>query len=245
MGDRGHGRPARCARRGRRLRRALPARVPRGLRSRAAPRRRRVGGSCGHPRAWSIRSGPRTAGSACASRRATPTTCSCARCTGADWRERAGAPRGASAPIHGDGGAALARAAPRRRGSPPPGAASPARPGVADRRARLAAHRARARAPRTRSRRCSRPRQRCRSPRPAWWLRGPCDAAGAGSRAAAAPDAVLLDRDGTLVVDVPYNGDPGAVRPMPGRARRARPAARRRACAWPSSPTRAGSPAAC
>jgi histidinol-phosphate phosphatase family protein len=30
------------------------------------------------------------------------------------------------------------------------------------------------------------------------------------------PRAVLLDRDGTLVHDVPYNGDPGAVRPMPG-----------------------------
>jgi len=27
---------------------------------------------------------------------------------------------------------------------------------------------------------------------------------------------VLLDRDGTLVVDVPYNGDPAHVRPMPG-----------------------------
>jgi histidinol-phosphate phosphatase family protein len=34
------------------------------------------------------------------------------------------------------------------------------------------------------------------------------------------PDAVLLDRDGTLVVDVPYNADPARVRPMPG-ARRA------------------------
>lgn len=32
----------------------------------------------------------------------------------------------------------------------------------------------------------------------------------------ALPQAVLLDRDGTLVVDVPYNGDPDAVRPMPG-----------------------------
>lgn len=32
--------------------------------------------------------------------------------------------------------------------------------------------------------------------------------------------AVLLDRDGTLVVDVPYNGDPARVEPMPG-ARRA------------------------
>jgi D-glycero-D-manno-heptose 1,7-bisphosphate phosphatase len=32
--------------------------------------------------------------------------------------------------------------------------------------------------------------------------------------------AVLFDRDGTLVEDVPYNGDPAEVRPMPG-ARRA------------------------
>jgi histidinol-phosphate phosphatase family protein len=31
-------------------------------------------------------------------------------------------------------------------------------------------------------------------------------------------DAVLLDRDGTLVVDVPYNGDPERVRAMPGAA---------------------------
>lgn len=30
------------------------------------------------------------------------------------------------------------------------------------------------------------------------------------------PAAVLFDRDGTLVVDVPYNGDPDLVRPMPG-----------------------------
>lgn len=30
------------------------------------------------------------------------------------------------------------------------------------------------------------------------------------------PRAVLFDRDGTLVHDVPYNGDPGRVRPMPG-----------------------------
>ncbi|GAA2847994.1 hypothetical protein GCM10010472_01160 [Pseudonocardia halophobica] len=34
------------------------------------------------------------------------------------------------------------------------------------------------------------------------------------------PAAVLFDRDGTLVVDVPYCDDPAAVRPMPG-ARRA------------------------
>ncbi|EMY34444.1 HAD superfamily hydrolase [Arthrobacter crystallopoietes BAB-32] len=30
------------------------------------------------------------------------------------------------------------------------------------------------------------------------------------------PRAVLFDRDGTLVVDVPYNHDPDLVRPMPG-----------------------------
>jgi histidinol-phosphate phosphatase family protein len=31
-----------------------------------------------------------------------------------------------------------------------------------------------------------------------------------------APRAVLLDRDGTLIVDVPYNGDPARVVPVPG-----------------------------
>jgi HAD superfamily hydrolase (TIGR01662 family) len=31
-----------------------------------------------------------------------------------------------------------------------------------------------------------------------------------------APRAVLLDRDATLIVDVPYNGDPARVEPMPG-----------------------------
>ena len=30
------------------------------------------------------------------------------------------------------------------------------------------------------------------------------------------PEAVLLDRDGTLVADVPYNGDPSLVTPVPG-----------------------------
>jgi len=30
------------------------------------------------------------------------------------------------------------------------------------------------------------------------------------------PRAVLLDRDGTLVEDVPYNGDPARVEPLPG-----------------------------
>ncbi|MCT2583483.1 D-glycero-alpha-D-manno-heptose-1,7-bisphosphate 7-phosphatase [Actinophytocola gossypii] len=34
--------------------------------------------------------------------------------------------------------------------------------------------------------------------------------------ASATAAAVLFDRDGTLVEDVPYNGDPGLVRPVPG-----------------------------
>ncbi|MEV7638168.1 HAD family hydrolase [Pseudarthrobacter enclensis] len=37
-----------------------------------------------------------------------------------------------------------------------------------------------------------------------------------GSSASGRIRAVLFDRDGTLVVDVPYNGDPDLVRPMPG-----------------------------
>jgi histidinol-phosphate phosphatase family protein len=50
--------------------------------------------------------------------------------------------------------------------------------------------------------------------------RGPRPAPAAARDRAPRPDAVLLDRDGTLVVDVPYNADPARVRPMPG-ARRA------------------------
>ena len=36
------------------------------------------------------------------------------------------------------------------------------------------------------------------------------------ARLRARPDAVLLDRDGTLIVDEPYNGDPSLVRPQSG-----------------------------
>lgn len=48
------------------------------------------------------------------------------------------------------------------------------------------------------------------------WIRR--RAAAPGSRRAPAPplpQCVLFDRDGTLVEDVPYNGDPDLVRPMP------------------------------
>jgi histidinol-phosphate phosphatase family protein len=38
----------------------------------------------------------------------------------------------------------------------------------------------------------------------------------AAGRLPARPAAVLLDRDGTLVHDVPYNGDPDRVTPVPG-----------------------------
>ncbi|VXB94393.1 D,D-heptose 1,7-bisphosphate phosphatase [Arthrobacter sp. 9AX] len=37
-----------------------------------------------------------------------------------------------------------------------------------------------------------------------------------GSSVSSKLRAVLFDRDGTLVVDVPYNGDPGRVMPVPG-----------------------------
>jgi histidinol-phosphate phosphatase family protein len=39
---------------------------------------------------------------------------------------------------------------------------------------------------------------------------------GKTSRVTRTPAAVLFDRDGTLVEDVPYNGDPRLVTPMPG-----------------------------
>jgi histidinol-phosphate phosphatase family protein len=66
----------------------------------------------------------------------------------------------------------------------------------------------------------------------AWWLWGwatlPRRLSGAGPEVptpapevpppngAQPPAAVLFDRDGTLVEDVPYNGDPARVQPMPG-----------------------------
>jgi D-glycero-D-manno-heptose 1,7-bisphosphate phosphatase len=40
-----------------------------------------------------------------------------------------------------------------------------------------------------------------------------------GSSSVPLPKAVLFDRDGTLIRDVPYNGDPGLVAPMPDARR--------------------------
>jgi histidinol-phosphate phosphatase family protein len=63
-----------------------------------------------------------------------------------------------------------------------------------------------------------------------WWARGvaslprrlraPGPRPAAGAPRLQPPEAVLLDRDGTLLIDVPYNGDPRLVVPVPG-ARRA------------------------
>ena len=58
-----------------------------------------------------------------------------------------------------------------------------------------------------------------------WWLWGhatlrrrPGAALDGGDGISARPAAVLFDRDGTLVVDVPYNGDPARVEAVPGAA---------------------------
>ncbi|MFC4464175.1 D-glycero-alpha-D-manno-heptose-1,7-bisphosphate 7-phosphatase [Streptomyces xiangluensis] len=48
-----------------------------------------------------------------------------------------------------------------------------------------------------------------------WLFDGPPDALSRPEAGGALPAAVLFDRDGTLVADVPYNGDPARVEPMP------------------------------
>jgi histidinol-phosphate phosphatase family protein len=52
-----------------------------------------------------------------------------------------------------------------------------------------------------------------------WWLYGVATAplrARAPRGPLPRPEAILFDRDGTLIADVPYNGDPDRVSPMPG-----------------------------
>jgi len=49
-----------------------------------------------------------------------------------------------------------------------------------------------------------------------WWARGHVIRPGDALAPRPRPAAVLFDRDGTLVVDVPYNGDPDRVELMPG-----------------------------
>ncbi|WP_079102399.1 HAD-IIIA family hydrolase [Streptomyces sp. TP-A0356] len=60
------------------------------------------------------------------------------------------------------------------------------------------------------------PKAPLRSTTGPWLFDGPPHTPPAGYDAGCAlPAAVLFDRDGTLVSDVPYNGDPARVRPMP------------------------------
>jgi histidinol-phosphate phosphatase family protein len=51
-----------------------------------------------------------------------------------------------------------------------------------------------------------------------WWLVGLVARHDERRAPKPRPQAVLFDRDGTLVVDVPYNGDPDRVEPVPGAA---------------------------
>jgi histidinol-phosphate phosphatase family protein len=135
------------------------------------------------------------------------------RLHGRDWRLRAGAPRGrlrrhVGITVAGLGGLGLALAGRRRAAV----AAAVCVAGVAE----LAAARI-APGPKT----CPEVRQMLLTsaviPFAATWhaVRG----AWRHRRARpwrGLPEAVLFDRDGTLVRDVPYNGDPGRVTPVPG-----------------------------
>jgi histidinol-phosphate phosphatase family protein len=133
---------------------------------------------------------------------------------GRRWRERSGAPRGRLRLHALTAGAALATAggalAGRRGWSAVAGAAWLAMTGEL-------AWRRIAPGPRTRDEVATMLLTSAALPfaATAWWTVGH---ATLRRRLASAspPEAVLLDRDGTLVVDVPYNGDPARVRPMPG-----------------------------
>jgi histidinol-phosphate phosphatase family protein len=143
---------------------------------------------------------------------------------GRDWRERAGVPRGRrprhlATAVAGTIAVAAGAAGPRRRRMLAAGAAAAWLAGTAELAwARIAP------GPRTASEARAMAWTSVLMPfaASAWWLRGL-----AGVRRALRddrraprprPEAVLFDRDGTLVVDVPYNGDPARVAPMPGAA---------------------------
>jgi histidinol-phosphate phosphatase family protein len=143
------------------------------------------------------------------------------RLHGAGWRARACAPRGRRRrhlATAGAGGLALAGLLARRRRAGAVGAAVSAL-GVADLTwARIAP------GPRTRDEVARMAVTSVVMPfaASAWWLYGlvrarrlvkrPSPPTGRGPT----PAAVLFDRDGTLVRDVPYNGDPARVELMPG-----------------------------
>ena len=210
--------------RGRRLRRALPPRLPRGRRprpagaaGRLAPARRSARGRAPGPAAprRRERAGPAR------QRRRRADARACTGRGGASWP---GTGRG-RLPLARRATVAL-RAAARRRRSPAaparPASPLPARCHGPRRRPRFARRRI-APGPRDRAPRwltmawtsAAIPLGRRAAPARGWW-RAP-RRPGRGRRA---PRAVLFDRDGTLVHDVPYNGDPDAGRAGP-RARRA------------------------
>jgi histidinol-phosphate phosphatase family protein len=137
------------------------------------------------------------------------------RLHGRDWRERAGAPAGRR-PRHlapaAAGGLALAALAARR-----PRAAALAAAGWAAGTAELAWARI-APGPRTPAEVATMAWTSAFMPFAAtgWWLAGHARRGTVPAFAGEAVAAVLFDRDGTLVEDVPYNGDPDKVVPMPG-----------------------------
>ncbi len=224
-----------AARRRRRLRRALPARLPRGRRPRACASTA-AGGRLVAAGAGGRAPGPagRPAGLAAPPGRQRRRRPDAAPSTGA---------AGASAPARR---AAAGRATSRRaaagcggRGSPLLGrAAAPggrARRRLARGHGRAGARRRIAPGPRTPREVATMAATSAAHPAAATWLaRGLLRrrrlladrAAHRGRGAAPRPSAVLLDRDGTLVEDVPYNGDPALVRPCRGRARRSSGCAR-------------------
>ena len=216
LGDRRPRLPPRGAGGRRRLRRALPARLPRGHRPRPAADRARAGRSCrGAARVAAPGRHRRPLGvgaQAGRQRRRRADGRRCTAATGASGPARRAAASAATRrprrPAWSALVAAAGRRAPRRRRG---------RRAVGRRhgRVRLGAHRARpadargdrhdARSPAPRSRR---PRaQRLAGAR----ARASPARAPPTARRTAPPRAVLLDRDGTLVLDVPYNGDPALV----------------------------------
>ena len=138
------------------------------------------------------------------------------RLHGRGWRERADVPRGrrpAHVAITLSGAIAVGAALLRR-----PALAAPAAAGWLAGTAELAVRRI-APGPRTAREVATMALTSAAVPAAAtaWWLAGLARWSGTRrARPPGRPAAVLLDRDGTLVVDVPYNGDPSCVMPMPG-----------------------------
>jgi histidinol-phosphate phosphatase family protein len=140
------------------------------------------------------------------------------RLHGPGWRERGGAPRGrrrAHLATAGAGAAALALA-----GTGRPRLAAPAAAGWLAGTGELALRRILP-GPRTPEEVATMAATSVAMPFAAatWWLRGATRARRIADVRPAPPlraQAVLFDRDDTLVHDVPYNGDPARVEPVPG-----------------------------